>query len=344
MPPVRAIPFTVQLSEIIHRIQTMATPPVLPEAKDQHYIPKFYLKGFTDRSGVLWVYEKFKPPKGSKPKAEAHKPDYYTHAEKGERDETAEDTLKAIESRAAPVVCKLASPHFKPTTKQMGDVYLFVAFMFARVPSWREHLDRLFGQVVKEEQVRHARDKNWFHKRCAEMERETGKALGDYEQLRQVILTGKWEVTQQSTAFNLGSMVKSAVNVATELQEYGYEILHAPRGAFFVTSDSPVFTLRPDGNRQATIGMGFGWPRVLVHFPLNKRACLRLERSVEPRVVTVSLHNLNEINRITMATATRFLYSPEGYRRVSRLFDQWGCTVAPGKNAFMMTPEPEASR
>jgi Protein of unknown function (DUF4238) len=65
------------------------------EAKAQHYIPKFYLKGFTDEQGKLWVCEKFKPIRDSKPKLEAHRPDYYTHAEQGERDETAEEYIEA---------------------------------------------------------------------------------------------------------------------------------------------------------------------------------------------------------------------------------------------------------
>jgi hypothetical protein len=44
------------------------------EPKAQHYIPNFYLNGFTDRSRVLWVYEKFKPLRASKPKNEATSP------------------------------------------------------------------------------------------------------------------------------------------------------------------------------------------------------------------------------------------------------------------------------
>ncbi len=74
---------------------------VSAEAKAQHYIPKFYLKGFTDEHGKLWVREKFEPIRASKPKLEARRPDYYTHAEQGERDETAENVLKEAESRAA---------------------------------------------------------------------------------------------------------------------------------------------------------------------------------------------------------------------------------------------------
>ena len=74
------------------------------DAKAQHYIPKFYLKGFTNKQGCLWVCEKFTPIRESTPTCEAHRPDYYTHDENGERDETAENILQEIESRAAPVI------------------------------------------------------------------------------------------------------------------------------------------------------------------------------------------------------------------------------------------------
>lgn len=317
----------------------MATNPP-PEPKAQHYIPRFYLKGFTDKQGKLWVFEKFKPTRESKPKQEAHRPDYYTHAEQGQRDETAEGTLEGIESRAAPVICKLANPAFQPTPEQMGHVYLFTAFMFARVPAWREHLDKLFGQIAKDRSLALAKDKERFHKSCADMERDTGKPLGiDPEQIRQYVLKGNYEVMQASAAYNLGSMFQSALNIAEILQEFGYEVLYAPAGRFFVTSDSPVFTLLPEQNRQAAVGIGFGWPRIEVYCPLNKRACLRMKRGVEPDAIKISDYGVGQINRITMTNATRCLYSSEGYRRVSRLFDQWGCKIEPGKNAFMLTPE-----
>src|SRR2546423_814977 len=138
----------------------MASP--APATKAQHYIPKFYLKGFADKQGALWVYEKFKPLRKSKPKHEAHHPDYYTHAEDGERDETAEDVLKKVESQVAPVILKLANPQYVLTPKTAGDLVLFVAFMFARVPSWREHLDKITAEIARVKQLSTARDKQKF--------------------------------------------------------------------------------------------------------------------------------------------------------------------------------------
>lgn len=93
-----------------------------PQAKAQHYIPKFYLKDFTDNQGALWVYEKFKPLRKSTPKREAQRPDDYTHDEDGERDETAEDMFKKVESQVAPIIIKLANPHYVLTPKTVGNL------------------------------------------------------------------------------------------------------------------------------------------------------------------------------------------------------------------------------
>jgi hypothetical protein len=177
--------------------------------------------------------------------------------------------------------------------------------MFARVPRWREYLDTRFAQIVRQMQLRDARDKDKFHRLCAEMERDTGKPLAmEFEKLRQYILEGEYEIVQSSVAFNLGYMFKTAFNVAEQLQHYGYEVLHAPRGGVFFTSDSPVFTIQPQPNRQASIGMGFGWAGVEVFFPLNKRACLRLSRGFPPANTETSEQSLSQINRVTMFSAS----------------------------------------
>jgi hypothetical protein len=143
------------------------------EAKDQHYIPKFYLKGFTDKGGTLWVCEQFKPIKASRPKLEAHRPDYYTHSERGERDETVEELLKKIESNVAPVIRKIGNPQYNLTPEAAGRILEFAAFMFARVPSWREYLDKLTGQHVKAIAMRSASSEEKFRQLCSDFEQSS---------------------------------------------------------------------------------------------------------------------------------------------------------------------------
>jgi hypothetical protein len=313
---------------------------------DQHYIPKFYLKGFTDKDKNLWVYEKHKPLRQSKPKDEANRPDYYSLTESEQDDKDAvEHALSRIESLAAPIVRKLVTPQYVLTPENAADLLLFIAFMFARVPAWRENLDKVAAQTTKRLHVSFARNKEAFHRICSQVARDKGSEFSDFEGLRELVLADDYELIQMSSSFNLGAMMTSGANVAKIIAEFGYRALYAPAGKSFFTSDSPVFTVAPDNSGVQRLGMGFDWPQVSVIFPLNKRACLYLERGIEPQARLADAHQVDEINRLTMMTATNYLYSSERSRRTSRLFDERGCIVRAGKNAFMTNgPPPEGWR
>lgn len=318
----------------------MASPPAprgLDESKAQHYIPEFYLKGFTDKRKVLWVCERFKPIRESKPKEEANRPDYYSHSENGERDETFEDVLAKVESQAAPIVRKMANPQYSLTLENASHLILFIGFTFARVPAWRELLDKVAAKIAKDSQLELARDKDKYYESLKIFEKATGTVLKmGYEELRQFTLKGEFEIEQKSAGFNLHAMFNSAISIVNQLKMYGYESLYAPKGKFFVSSDSPVFTVHPDGDGTATVGMGFGWPDTEVFFPLNKRTCFRMVRGIQAQAKVLKPERVDQINNLTMATATRYLYSCEGYRRIGRLFDERGCKIRFGRDAFRL--------
>ena len=164
--------------------------------RDQHFIPNFYLKGFTDKSKSLWVYERHKPLRQSKPKEEANRPDYYTLNESTERDDTVERALSRIESVAAPIVRKLVTPQYVLTPENAGDLLLFVAFMFARVPAWRENLDKVAAQTAKKMHVDFARDKETFHRICMKVAGEQGLDSFDSEAFRREILSEGYELAR----------------------------------------------------------------------------------------------------------------------------------------------------
>lgn len=312
------------------------------EIKAQHYIPKLYLKGFTDQEGVLWVYEKFKPIRPSKPKHEAHRPDYYTHEEFGYRDEEAERTLARIESLAAPVLKKIGNPQYELRPEGMAALLQFVAAMFARVPNFRDFLDRLSGRIRKFLFVEEARDKQNFHSMCADYAKNIDRPLElDVEAFRQDILEGRFNLDNIPKDFSLRSMFSVAAIAQRQFKSFNFELLYAQHGQLFVTSDAPVYTLHQDGRKHAVLGMGFGWRRSEVYFPLNKRCCLRLKRGIQSQARYIEDGHVQEINRLTMFCAGQYLYVPEKVRRTARLFDEYGCKVKPGVNAFMPHPKTE---
>jgi hypothetical protein len=149
------------------------------------------------------------------------------------------------------------------------------------------------------------------------------------------MLQGNYEITQASKQFNLSVMLSNGFFVLDELVKFVPEILYSPQGSFFLTSDSPVFTVLPDATqRTASFGTGFGWPGVEVYFPLNKRACLRLRKGGLPRSSQLSEKGMNKVNDAIMMFASQYLYSCQGYKRIARLFDERGCKIRPGRDSF----------
>jgi hypothetical protein len=105
------------------------------DTADHHYVPKFYLKGFTDNHKKLWVYEKgTNAPRESKPKKEGHRPNYYVFTEGGRPNDSAEDMLKKVESIVSSTVRKLANPEFEMNEDERASLYAFSALTFVRVP------------------------------------------------------------------------------------------------------------------------------------------------------------------------------------------------------------------
>ena len=73
----------------------------------------------------------------------------------------------------------MTTRQFVPTRENISDLLLFVAFMFARVPVWRENLDKVAAQTAKKLHKGFARDKEAFRKICVRMARGVENAAAE---------------------------------------------------------------------------------------------------------------------------------------------------------------------
>ena len=303
-------------------------------------MPKFYLKGFADKQGMLWVYEKGKnAPRASKPKAEANRENYYVFTDRGTPDDGAEKLLSKVESIVAPTIRKLANPQFKMNDQQRGELYAFVALMFVRVPAYREFIDKTMSEMMKRFAVSQAKDSEKFYGAVKEMEAETGKPLADVEKLRAIAMSGDYEVTQASVGFNLLMIFQTSLKICEVFEtQYRHDIIYAPPGTFFPTSDNPIATLEPDTEGRASMGGGITRPGNQVIFPLNKRACLILRRNGKEESLEAAPGWAAQIRDAIMASAQKHLYAVEGKRRIARIFTERGCQTKYGVNSLLPDP------
>jgi hypothetical protein len=100
---------------------------------DQHIVPQWHLRRFTDASGALWVYKQNLPVKESHPKGECWERDFYEYSVKGRSTSNCyEDWLGRIENDASRLVDKLlGSPaQIRPSEAVVWASY--VASLFLR--------------------------------------------------------------------------------------------------------------------------------------------------------------------------------------------------------------------
>ncbi len=79
------------------------------------------------------------------------------------------------------------------------------------------------------------------------------------------------KVRQQMTekALKVMSNKLPGLRLAKSMAKKCWHILHAPEGAFFVTSDCPVMTAKVDAQGQAQLGYGFDVENVAVMLPIT---------------------------------------------------------------------------
>jgi hypothetical protein len=181
-----------------------------------------------------------------------------------------------------------------------------------------------------------ASDKDRFNAKLKEYEILTGSALGESEKMREFVLSDNYTIKQKSAGYNLLLVFRHVIELTILLErEFQHDIFYAPAGSFFVACDNPVATFQPSRDGTALVGMGFGYPRTEILFPVNQRICLVLGRDGGNQRLQASSPRMDQINGMIMGVAQKYLYAPINSDQLARDFNERGCTIKYGENAFM---------
>jgi len=310
-----------------------------------HYVPVFYLKGFTspkDRE-YLWVYEQGKPVRKSKPINEAHERDFYTYEDEDGKRRDLEQPLSGIESETAPLLRAMDDGYHRLHADDFEGLTIFMALMWVRGPFGRDLMNQLSLQSMKTVVQEYARDGEKFQRIYDDVVKEYGHTDVSAEELRNSILNRDWKYEQKSPGYTLHKMFVGVPIISGILQKKDWQVLISEGDDYFCTSDFPVVNILPDKPGQAgqaTIGTGFGMPGVEIFFPLTRRRCLLLKDETRHSSKVLPGRMVREINKVLMVGARRFIYACEKSSAMEKLFNKIGCKSVPGKNAFMRDPAP----
>lgn len=280
--------------------------------KNQHYIPRLYLKGFTrpGSSSTCWVYHKggsFHPggsPSRDNPyfrsiqKAGASKGHYAYRTQSGSIDyNTFEDILEQQEKPSNELLLKLrAGKGLSFEEKKVFSAY--IALMYRRVPKRNQFLTTTYYEIMNEIPWN-----SW---------QEHFQKAGQFGRALEVVRLREKYLANPDRELILRGMVTPLEKVPEVMSQMKWVLCVAPGTRCFVTSDSPV--VFPEEK-------GIGNKDAFLLFPISAHVALFATWEGEDMAfVDVTETFVANLNDISMRNAHSKLFAPESS---SRIVEQW---------------------
>ncbi|MFQ5961837.1 MAG: DUF4238 domain-containing protein [Candidatus Methylomirabilales bacterium] len=271
----------------------------MSEPRKHHYLPQFYLRGFSANGRSIYQIEK---PGGrayvSSIRDTAAIRDYH------ELDSPGFEDPNAVEKRLAQVEAQLAEGLARvvqggiPTPETHSSLMQLVALLRVRVPAFKAHIDTFLQNVVRSMGLM--------------MERK-GQVPPIPKGFEDVLRMENLEITISNwKCLELIFRIAADRRLFDILAAMRPTILRAPEGAFFLTCDQPVAVFHPTASRTDAYGVGLADPATEVSVPLSSRVLLFLAWATEPAVDRdATVDEVVEFNRRTVIMADSLVFAPE---------------------------------
>jgi hypothetical protein len=250
-----------------------------PEPRRHHYLPQFYLAGFTisgEKDGDLYVINRDdgRQWKGT-PNSVGHQRDFYRVDDvPGMEPFALEKDFSEFEGKVAHVLEQIFVDKRLPDGGEEANLLInFVAIMTARVPRTRNVFSEPLKAIAKRFiEMRMATPERF--KRGIEAMRAKGLEVPDeseYEALREFVQGGKYEV-EINPAFHIWQLIEVQKTLVPLLGNRRWTLYVCGDGdPEFIVSDCPVALTWSDPNTPpGFFGPGFGLPGTDVTVPLGR--------------------------------------------------------------------------
>ena len=213
-----------------------------------HFVPAFYLRGFTEQNGLLWVYGKSSDKIFSdKPENIGLEKHYHTFekADGGKDTNSIEDYFAHVwEGPASKIIESIRGGSF-PTGEDRQFFACFLGLSFTRSPNHRANVDRVIAHHAKTIAQFSVVDSDRFCQSLNNYERDMGEKLtDDPQELRHFILDGEYEVTARPEMY-LKMFVGHGVHIGLVIEKMRWLFVRATDRFRYLTSDNPFFFYDP---------------------------------------------------------------------------------------------------
>ncbi|MBI5149263.1 MAG: DUF4238 domain-containing protein [Candidatus Omnitrophica bacterium] len=280
--------------------------------KRHHYIPVFYLNGFTDKNGCLYVYDKdTKPVFESSPEGIAYENHYFSFmTPHGERDsETVENAIMLWEGEFARIVKKIHD-HEDLTDDDYMVFSFFVASMMIRVPNMRDNIRKATGETIKRMNVFMSSHKENFGRMIKKYESNTGRQIGmDVEELRQWMNNpDNYDMTVDKE-YATGMALCLLEDLAKGFLNMKWAFLKATDDYKYVTGDNPLRYIDPTHNPRSFYGVGLANENIEVSLPLSKEICAFGSWKYREGHIQANSQHVKHLNKMTVSASVKFVFA-----------------------------------
>ncbi|MBF0541963.1 MAG: DUF4238 domain-containing protein [Nitrospirae bacterium] len=301
----------------------------------QHYIPRFYLKGFTvPNHEYLWIYEKGKTePRKGYYSNEAVRKNFYSFTNiNGEKDVTIEDALAEIEGKAAPVFQKIKN-YEKLNEDDRINFSLYLSAMLTRTPYFREYVNsnykksinknrELIKPLIKNDEKNYVKPidmpEELWNSRWNSFPKKMEEKLLDYYFKNN-------DEKMVKPEFSLQYVLLQTSEIASRFYVMKWKFIAATVNWKFVTSDNPLYNI---------LGVGLSNPNVEMSFPISKELFflgtwqdneIMIKTKAQDKEGYFQADNniVKEFNRATVKSALKYVFSSNNSDGLMRLVQKY---------------------
>lgn len=290
-----------------------------------HYIPQFYLRGFADPKlpNHIWRYSKdSSEPISISIKDACVQSHYYSFTmPDGDRNsEMAENIFQSIEDDAAIIIRKIESRK-ELSADERAYFSHFIAFQLTRVPAFRNWILESKANLMKRVMQVSASYKESFEAMVKNVSDKEGIEIIP-ENFREFCLDGNYDIEYPEET-SLQFVFQLALDVAKIIYDMNWGFIHSPSGAYFLTSDNPVFLADPSRNSDFPFGIGLIDRNVEFTLPLTKEICFigSWQNNVIGHCNFPHRGFIWEINRRTIISATKYIFSPYKHNLIKEVIN-----------------------
>jgi hypothetical protein len=271
----------------------------MSEPRKHHYLPQFYLRGFSANGRSIFQIEKRGDrayPSSIRDTAAIR--DYHELDTVGAEDPgTVEKQLAHVETQLAQGLA--ATLRSGITTPEIHSLLIqLVALLRVRVPAFKATIEAHLQGIVRSTGLM--------------MERRGAfppppKGFEDILRMDNLLINiSNWKLLE--TMFTIAAD-RDVFNMLAAMRP---TLLRAPEDASFLTCDQPVAIFHPTASPKDTYGIGIVHPGTEISVPLSSRALLLLSWSSEPPVDREATPDeIAEFDRRTVVMADALVFAPD---------------------------------